>query len=232
MASAEGAGPVASVEGASEPAGAPAGSPAAAAGAPAGAPAAAGAGATAAAVARVYELGKDGRWDAVRRAFAEEPTGALAGAAVRWAKPTSTWTLLHQAAYWGDAAAVRLCVKYGATIDAADREGRTPAAVAAGRGHDDVAALLLRLGESGGGGGGGGAWSAPSPDPLVRPWGRRRDSTVRERRASRAFLVSYGGGRVPVPAGARYYVDEGDRAIVGWHGTFDPPRGMDGEPLI
>lgn len=34
------------------------------------------------------------------------------------------------------------------------------------------------------------------------------------------------------PAGSRYFADEFERTLVGWHGTYDPPRGMDGESMM
>lgn len=35
-----------------------------------------------------------------------------------------------------------------------------------------------------------------------------------------------------IPKDARYYVDALERPLIGWHGTFDPPSGMDGESLL
>jgi uncharacterized protein len=70
--------------------------------------------------ASLYEDGKMGRWAAVFDAFVDNP--ALARRAVRWAKPGSQWTLLHQAAYWGDQEAVKRVVEFGARIDAETAE--------------------------------------------------------------------------------------------------------------
>lgn len=53
-----------------------------------------------------------------------------------------------------------------------------------------------------------------------------------EREAAELRRVAYGGGVVTIPVGARYYVDSFERTLVGWHGTYDPPCGMDGESMV
>jgi hypothetical protein len=35
-----------------------------------------------------------------------------------------------------------------------------------------------------------------------------------------------------IEAGRRHYVDDFGRVLVGWHGSFDPPCGMDDEPMF
>jgi hypothetical protein len=73
-------------------------------------------------------------------------------------------------------------------------------------------------------------WSAPE-DPNVLPssnqWG-----DAAERRASVAMPVAYGRGVVTIPAGARYFADAFERPLIGWHGTYDPPCGMDGGSMV
>ena len=46
------------------------------------------------------------------------------------------------------------------------------------------------------------------------------------------MTIKYGGGHVDIPAGGRYYVDSFERVLVGWHGSYDPPCGMDDYPMI
>ena len=75
-------------------------------------------------VEAVYEAGKQGQWALVARAFAAD--GILGGMAVRYQRPTSGWTLLHQAAYWLDRDAARLCLHYGAAPESAARSRRSP----------------------------------------------------------------------------------------------------------
>jgi hypothetical protein len=44
--------------------------------------------------------------------------------------------------------------------------------------------------------------------------------------------VAYAGGVAAIPEGSRYFVDSFERTLVGWHDTYDPPCGMDGESMI
>jgi uncharacterized protein len=91
--------------------------------------------------------------------------------------------------------------------------------VAKARGHHPLSELLLSAARSG-----SDLWE-PSPDPTLLP----SSSAWREskaQRASRELRVAYGGGVVVIPPGSRYYVDSFGRTAIGWHGTYDPPRGM------
>ena len=46
------------------------------------------------------------------------------------------------------------------------------------------------------------------------------------------MVVAYGGGRTVIRVGRRYYADSFDRALIGWHGTYDPPLDMGGSTLV
>lgn len=176
-------------------------------------------------VEAIYVAGKAGSWGVVERAFVHDPD--LAGRAVRYIKQSSGWTLLHQAAYWGSKQPARLCLAYGGALDVADHVGKLPADVAAGRGDAELAEWL-RAGEV------GGLWK-PAADATLRAssnkW-RSRDLASSVRTAAEDFTVSYGGRALKIRQGQRYYVDDWDRVLVGWHGTHDPPRGMDDESLL
>lgn len=55
---------------------------------------------------------------------------------------------------------------------------------------------------------------------------------AQERRAAEAMRVTYGGGVVDIQKGARYFVDSFEHVLVGWHGSYDPPCGIDGESMF
>ncbi len=174
-------------------------------------------------VERLYAKAKSGQWEDVWLALAGERE--LAAACSRYVKPSSGWTFLHQAAYAGKEAAIRGLVRLGASVAVASTENETARDVATKRGHAALA-TLLRAAE----GGAGELWEPSSEADLLPSscaWAERT-----ERRAWREMRVGYGGGCVVIPAGARYFVDSFERTLVGWHGTYDPPAGMDGESML
>jgi hypothetical protein len=60
-------------------------------------------------------------------------------------------------------------------------------------------------------------------------------SRFREARKTKStidFEAAYAGGVVNVSAGQIIYEDNLGRLLVGWHGTYSPPCGMDGESLV
>lgn len=171
----------------------------------------------------LYAWAKSGRWVDVWLALVGEED--LAAACTRYVNPSSGWTFLHQAAYSGNEAAVRALVRLGASLSAQTREGEIARAVAAKRGH---AALEAVMGDAEVGA--ADLWEPPAALDLLPSsgaWGAHA-----ERYAWRELRVGYAGGRVVIPAGARYYVDSFERVLVGWHGTYDPPAGMDGESML
>ena len=174
-------------------------------------------------VERLYAKAKSGRWEDVWLALAGERE--LAAACSRYVKPSSGWTFLHQAAYAGNEAAIRGLVRLGASLSVKSKENETARDVATKRGHGALA-MLLREAEAGV----GELWEPSSAADLLPSscaWAERI-----ERRAWREMRVAYGGGCVIIPTGARYFVDSFERVLVGWHGTYDPPAGMDGESML
>eukprot|EP00195_Chlamydomonas_chlamydogama_P006186 CAMPEP_0202892070 /NCGR_PEP_ID=MMETSP1392-20130828/1912_1 /ASSEMBLY_ACC=CAM_ASM_000868 /TAXON_ID=225041 /ORGANISM="Chlamydomonas chlamydogama, Strain SAG 11-48b" /LENGTH=183 /DNA_ID=CAMNT_0049575947 /DNA_START=27 /DNA_END=578 /DNA_ORIENTATION=+ len=172
-------------------------------------------------VAELYESAKSGKWNNVLMALEADPR--LAAQAVRYAKPSSGWTFLHQAAYWGDEQAARRLVGYGAdiTCQAVKPEDGSPIDVARSRGHDDLADKLQAAAST----------SLHRLVPGVLPSsGRFREA--RSETARHNMAVAYGGGTVFIPQGSTYYTDSWFRTLVGWHGTWNPPCGMDGESMI
>jgi hypothetical protein len=173
-------------------------------------------------VERFYGLAKRGDWSAVLAGWRSSP--AFARECAHYAKATSGWGFLHQAAYAGSRAAVVALVGWGADAGAVSRGGETPSDVARQNGHAEVAALLVRAAAA------EAVWAPPDrPDVLPSsPLWRE----ARPRVATARMAVGYGGGRVTIEPGDAYWVDSFERTLVGWHGTYSPPRGMDGEPMV
>ena len=174
-------------------------------------------------ITQAYEAAKAGRWDEVLASWARSP--GLALECSRFQKASSGWTFLHQAAYFGHEAACRALIFLGAATDAGSVAGETAADVADKRAHAALAALLRRAAK-----GAGSVWSAPkSPDllPSSSLW-----AEAVERRATRAMRVAYASAVIKIPEGGRYFVDSFERTLIGWHGSYDPPCGMDGEPIV
>ena len=171
----------------------------------------------------LYLLAKSGAWDKVLAAF--KASEALAAICSRYRKATSGWTFLHQAAFFGHEAAARALIALGASLGIQSNEGQTPADVAKGRGHQELAELLLNAAGSG-----KDLWE-PSPRPELLPSSAAyKEYTAR--RASQPMRVAYGSAVINIPVGARYYVDSFERVLVGWHGTYNPPCDMAGGHYI
>lgn len=175
------------------------------------------------AVERLYVLAKQGAWSAVLSAFDTQPL--VAANCSRFKKASSGWTFLHQAAYFGSESAARALIRLGASLKVQSNERETAADVADARGHGELSRLLRTAAQSA-----DNLWE-PSSHPELLPsscaW---VDGVVR--RASNELRVSYGGGAIVIPAGSRYFVDSFERILVGWHGTYDPPCGMDAESMV
>ena len=173
-------------------------------------------------IEELYEEAKRGRWERVLQRWR---TVDLARQCSRYQKASSHWTFLHQAAYWGHEVACRELIRVGAPLDALSRERQTAADVAAERKHDALRSLLQRASQSA-----QSLWKSPDETNLLPSSSLWEDAE--ERRAFEVVRVSYGGGAVTIPAGARYFVDSFERTLIGWHGTYDPPCSMDGEPMV
>ncbi len=174
------------------------------------------------AIHELYELAKAGALDQVLQTWRSV---GLARVCSRYQKESSGWTFLHQAAYWGHEAACRELIRAGASLRAPSREGQTSEDVAAERQHASLAAVLRRAGQTG-----DSLWKAPTDMTLLPSSSLWEDAE--ERQSLEVRRVAYGGGVVTIPPGARYYVDSFERTLVGWHGTYDPPCGMDGESML
>ncbi|WP_116423730.1 ankyrin repeat domain-containing protein [Pseudomonas sp. abacavir_1] len=174
-------------------------------------------------IEQIYEQAKGGNWAYVMSEWSEEPV--LARLCSRYRRPSSGWTFLHQAAYFGHEAACRELIRLGASAARLTAEGKSAVEVSRERGGRELAILLDRsiLDERS-------LWATPS-DPDLLPSSNLMQEAV-ERRATRLMLVAYAGGVVKIPSESRYFADSFGRPLVGWHGTFDPPCAMDGESML
>ena len=174
-------------------------------------------------IEKAYQTAKSGEWDRLLSEW--ENSAVLAKRCSRYSKPGSSWSFLHQAAYFGNERACRVLIGLGASTKAQPHESLTPAEVAAQKGHHQVAAFLRNAST-----GGDTLWDPPI-DPDVLP-SSNRWSEATEARAYTELFVAYGGGLVRIPMGSPYFTDSLARVLVGWHGTFNPPCGMDGESML
>jgi len=174
-------------------------------------------------IIHTYDKAKSGDWAYVLSEWKEIPL--LAKRCSRFQRESSGWTFLHQAAYFGHDIACRELIRLGAAIGCTSSEGKTAADVAHEKGHSALASLLQRANQNK-----ESLWlTSTDPDllPSSNSWGE-----ALERRALEVMMVAYAGGIVRIPDGARYYADSFERILIGWHGTYDPPCGMDGESMM
>lgn len=174
-------------------------------------------------IERAYEKAKCGNWEEVLFMWRRDPY--LAQECSRYQKPSSGWTFLHQSAYFGHEVACRELIRLGAAVETLSRRRQSAANVAEKRKYSVLAALLQRASQ-----GATTLWSAPKDPNLLPSSSLWQEATAR--RASEAMCVAYAGNVIKIPAGSRYFVDSFERTLVGWHGTYDPPCGMDGESMI
>ena len=174
-------------------------------------------------IEKAYQTAKSGEWDRLLSEW--ENSAVLAKRCSRYSKPGSSWSFLHQAAYFGNERACRVLIGLGASTEAQTHDSLTPAEIAAQKGHHELATFLRNASV-----GRNTLWSPPI-DPDVLP-SSNRWSEATEARASTELFVAYGGGLVRITKGSPYFTDSLDRVLVGWHGTFNPPCGMDGESML
>lgn len=166
------------------------------------------------AVKRLYLRAKAGEWTMTLATLDADADLAKEVAAYR--RRSSGWTFVHQAAFWGRQDACRALFKRGASPSAVTDDGFSPSAVARQRGHDDLAALLAAFADKTG---------------ATRPCSLAFGEAI-EQRATAAFHVPYAGSMVHVRAGSPYFVDTCGCVLIGWHGSYNPPYGMDGIDLV
>ena len=90
-------------------------------------------------IEKAYQTAKSGEWGRLLSEW--ENSAVLAKRCSRYSKPGSSWSFLHQAAYFGNERACRVLIGLGASTEAQTHESLTPAEVAAQKGHHEVAAF-------------------------------------------------------------------------------------------
>ena len=74
-----------------------------------------------------------------------------------------------------------------------------------------------------------GLWEHTEPNlmPSSNLW-----DEAEQKIAATELKAQYGGGVAIIRPGERYFTDSAGRVLVGWHGTTNPPSGMDGYSMI
>jgi hypothetical protein len=172
---------------------------------------------------QAYKDAKAGHWERLINEW--DISRVLAKRCSRFQKEGSRWTFLHQAAYFGCEKACCLLIELGASLAALTHDRRTAADIAEQKGYKSLAELLRKayIGNDS-------LWDTPC-DPDVLP-SSNRWSEAKQMIATTEMFVAYGGGLVHISKGNRYFIDDMNRILVGWHGTYDPPSGMDGESML
>lgn len=175
------------------------------------------------AVERAYEQAQEGRWEQVLADWRRSPQ--LATSCSRYQSPASGWTFLHQAAYFGCETACRELIRWGVPVGALSHEGQSAADVVEVCRDSPLLKLLKRATR-----GTRTVWRAPT-DLRLLPSSCLWTEAV-ERQAPECMRVAYAGAEVEIPKGSRYSVDSFGRTLIGWHGSHDPPLGMDSDSMI
>lgn len=171
----------------------------------------------------LYLDAKKGDWGNVMSKWDEFPV--LAKRSSRFQKDTSGWTFLHQASYYGMTEAALKLINLGAHAGQMAKDGRTAADIAEQKGHTNLAKILNRVTQ-----GRNSLWFPPE-DPDLLPSSDLWEEAI-ENRAHETILALYGEAVIQIPKGSRFYTDSYKRILIGWHGTYDPPCGMDANSLV
>lgn len=153
----------------------------------------------------LYFLAKNDRWELV-----DEMIDERRDRIVSYVHPFSGWTFLRQAIHHDNPYAVLLLLAHGATVSSE--------ASKAAAGRPKVARLLGHMDR-----------------PGVRAAARARVHVESKKNVlpkESCVLVPYAGGVVKVEGGKEFWTDAQGRVLIGWHGTYSPPCGMDGESLV
>lgn len=170
-------------------------------------------------IEHLYGIAKNGGWDSIIKIWANSP--AVARRCSRFKKFSSKYTFLHQAAFFGNKQACAILAGLGADLHAENYKNETAADVASWMQHDSLATWLREISNA----------PLPPADPDVLPCSRLWSEAIR-RKAPHDLLVLYSECIITIPKDSNYYTDHVGRVIIGFHGSYDPPCGMDGRSMV
>ncbi|MBU2965238.1 hypothetical protein Q4508_19425 [Amphritea sp. 2_MG-2023] len=173
-------------------------------------------------ISELYEKAKIGKWTHVMSVWEKAPR--LAQHCSHFQKASSGWTFLHQAAFFDQEGACRTMIRFGADPSKLSTTRQRACDVAKERKNFALSKLILRATQPD-----ETPWS-PVDDPYTLPSSNLWEEAS-ERMASEELFVTYGGSIIYIAPESRYFVDSFERTLVGWHGSYNPPCGMDGEPI-
>ncbi len=148
-----------------------------------------------------YEIGKNGKWEEIIHMMDNDPVRDVC----KFVKPTSGWTLLHQAAFWNRLDVCELLIEKGSDFTIKSHDEKMPVDIARDRGHFALVDALSQF-----------VPRSPEVDP------NNGHKTI----GVSLLRVPYGGRIINLGPGSTYYVDKNGHVLVGWHGSVNPPHGM------
>lgn len=170
----------------------------------------------------LYPEAKACNWEVLLKAWRDDQL--LGQVCSHYVNPSWGWTFLHQAAFCDAEDAACELIRLGASVDAEAKGGQRPFDVADARGYSGIAALLTNAAIS------HHLWAAPTDSRMLpssnlwNEWSKRL--------AERDMCVCYDGQGINIRKGEAYFVDTFGRVLVGWRGSYNPPRGMNANPMI
>lgn len=168
------------------------------------------------------DFAEDRGWDeALERVRADSSFGrALAHAR----HPKTKWRAIHYAAKFGQLELTKELIRHGAH-PVLPVSGKRPVDLAKEGGHSSVVGVLYDVQANS-----SANWSPPEDSSLWPSscwWESGRKTTSKEPKR-----IAYAGGIVELAAGETRFEDTYGRTLIGWHGTYNPPCGMDGDSVI
>jgi hypothetical protein len=165
-----------------------------------------------------YYLAKCGQWEKVMNVLTTPKDKLIENDQLRANKTSSGWTILHQAVYWNRLDICKTLVEeYGA-----------PVFPSSGGSLMDIAIQYEVLPNH----------LSPHRNEKIKEWLSQfrpissHYSQGKPNIAQQEFRVQYASRVIPICINKTYYTDNKGHVLVGWHGSINPPCGMDGESMM